>query len=240
MKTTEWGHVSHLQFMPKFFPMSCYLVEEDDGLTLIDACMPSMAKSIAATIEQTGKPLSRILLTHAHADHIGAVPALKLKYPNAKIGISRRDAILLKGDRSLLQNEAQSPIRGGVPKKAPFEPDFLLQDGDRVGSLVAISTPGHTPGHMAYLESRTNTLIAGDAFQTKGGLAVSGHMKLIFPFPALATWNTPTAIESARKLAALQPARLAVGHGAALDNPVPAMNAAIAAAEQYWQKKAAR
>lgn len=239
MKIIHWGPVAHLPFLPRLFPMSCTLVKEDDGLTLIDACMPPMAKAIAEAISQTGLPLARIVLTHAHADHIGAVPALKKLYPDAAIGISRRDALLLKGDRGLLAGEPQSPVRGGVPKQAPFAPDFLIEDGDRIGSLVAIPTPGHTPGHMAFMETRTNTLIVGDAFSTKGGIAVSGHMKLSFPFPALATWHGPTAIESARKLAALQPARLVVGHGSPIEQPVTAMNDAIASAERYWQKKAA-
>ncbi|MFD0674178.1 MBL fold metallo-hydrolase [Cohnella sp. GCM10027633] len=240
MKTNVWGPVRQLQFLPALFPMNAYLVEERDGLTLIDACMPAMAKSISAAIEATGKPLSRIVLTHAHGDHIGTVPALKKTFPTARIGISRRDAALLKGDRSLLPGEPASPVRGSVPKRSPFEPDFLIEDGERIGSLVAIASPGHTPGHLAFLETATNTLIAGDAFQTKGGLAVSGHMKLRFPFPALATWHAPTAILSARKLAALTPDRLAVGHGAAIDGPVALMNDAIEAAETYLRKKVSR
>ncbi|WP_027088118.1 MBL fold metallo-hydrolase [Cohnella panacarvi] len=239
MKMIQWGPVSHLPFLPRLFPMGCTLVKEDDGLTLIDACMPPMAKAIAKAISRTGLPLARIVLTHAHGDHIGAVPALKKLYPDAAIGISRRDALLLKGDRGLLPGEPQSPVRGDVPKQAPFAPDFLIEDGDRIGSLVAIAASGHTPGHMAFMETRTNTIIVGDAFSTKGGIAVSGHMKLSFPFPALATWHGPTAIESARKLAALQPARLVVGHGSHVEHPVTAMNDAIAAAERYWQKKAA-
>jgi len=239
MKTMEWGPVVHLPFLPRLFPMSCTLVKEDDGLTLIDACMGPMSKAIAETISQTGLPLTRMILTHAHGDHIGAVNALKKLYPDAVVGISRRDALLLKGDRGLLAGELQSPVRGDVPKRAPFTPDFLFEDGERIGSLLAIATPGHTPGHMAFMETRTNTLIVGDAFSTKGGIAVSGHMKLSFPFPALATWHGPTAIESARKLAALQPARLVVGHGSPIENPVSAMDEAIAAAERYWRKKAA-
>lgn len=240
MKVIEWGPVTHLPFFPRLFPMSCTLVKEEDGLTLIDACMPPMAKAIAETISQTGLPLARIVLTHAHADHIGAVPALMKLYPEVKVGISRRDALLLRGDKGLLEGEPQTPVRGGVPKQAPFAPDFLVDDGDRIGSLIAIAAPGHTPGHMIYMETRTNTLIVGDAFQTKGGIAVSGHLKLGFPFPAFATWHGPTALESARKLAALDPARLVVGHGPAIERPGSAMNDAILAAERYWQKKAAQ
>lgn len=232
MKKLTWGPLTQLRFMPGFFPIECYILEEENGITLIDAGMPFIAKGIHAAIEATGKPLLRILLTHAHEDHIGAVPYLKKQYPAASVGISARDARLLAGDRSLLPGEAESPVRGGVPKRAPFTPDFLIGDGDVFGTLRAVAAPGHTPGHMAFFDSASRSLIAGDAFQTRGGLAVSGQLKLTFPFPAMATWHAPTALASARKLLALAPDRLAVGHGPALEKPDAAIAKAIADAER--------
>ena len=41
-------------------------------------------------------------------------------------------------------------------------------------------TPGHTPGSMSFLDIRNKALIVGDAFQTRGGTAVSGQMKFWF------------------------------------------------------------
>jgi glyoxylase-like metal-dependent hydrolase (beta-lactamase superfamily II) len=98
--------------------------------------------------------------------------------------------------------------------------------------LEVVPAPGHTPGHVAFLDTRDRSLIAGDAFQTQFGIAVSGTLKLMFPFPALATWHKPTALQTARALRALNPSRLAVGHGPTLDNPLAAMDAAILAAER--------
>jgi glyoxylase-like metal-dependent hydrolase (beta-lactamase superfamily II) len=109
-------------------------------------------------------------------------------------------------------------------------PSRLLYEGDRVGSLQVVSTPGHTPGHIALFDPRDGTLIAGDAFQTRAGVAVSGTVRLLFPFPALATWSRPLALGSARQLRALQPARLAVGHGEVLEQPLVEMDRAIAVA----------
>jgi glyoxylase-like metal-dependent hydrolase (beta-lactamase superfamily II) len=237
MNKTTWGPITQLIFAPKLFPMNCYLVEDNDGVTLIDACMPFVAKAIYTAIQATGKPLTRILLTHAHEDHIGAVPFLKEKYPDAKIGMSRREQTILNGDRAILPHEPQTPLKGGVPKKALFSPDFIIEENDRIGSLLAVAAPGHSPGHLAFLETTTNTLIAGDAFQTKGGLAVSGHMKWTFPFPAMATWHTPTAIASARKLLSLKPSMLVVGHGYALIQPSSAIQQAIVEAEQRLNRK---
>ncbi|WP_059049008.1 MBL fold metallo-hydrolase [Paenibacillus senegalimassiliensis] len=223
--------VSQLAFLPNVFPVNCYLVEEQDGLTLIDTGMSFSAKGILQTAERLGQPITRIVLTHAHLDHVGGLDLLKEALPDVPVYISRRDALLLEGDLSLLPEEPNTPIRGSVPTKVKTRADVLLQDGDHVGSLLAIAVPGHTPGSMAFLDTRNRILIAGDAFQTRGGIAVSGKVKPWFPFPALATWCKTEAIESARKLIELQPALLAVGHGPMLEQPIDAIRRAIMEAE---------
>ena len=96
-----------------------------------------------------------------------------------------------------------------------------------MGSLQVIATPGHTPGHVSFLDPRSNTLICGDAFATLGGVATSAKGNWRFPLPAMATWHKPTELESARKLLALNPGHLAPGHGRIVDSPTAAMRAAI-------------
>ncbi|GMK37105.1 MBL fold metallo-hydrolase [Paenibacillus sp. CCS19] len=234
MKTTKSGALTQLTFLPYLLPMNCYLLEEGDGLTLIDCAMAFSAKRIMQAAAAIGKPITRIVLTHAHGDHIGALDVLKQQLPNVKVFISARDARLLRGDRSLDANEPQQPIKGSVPKAGAIHttPDVELQPGDRVGSLTVIPTPGHTPGHIALWQESTRTLIAGDAMQTSGGTAVSGKMQPFFPFPAMATWSKEEAVASAKRLLTLEPAVLAVGHGAMLHQPAQAMAAAIVAAER--------
>lgn len=234
MKMTRHEQVYQLAFMPNIFPVNCYLVEEEKSLTLIDAALPNHAAAILKAAERIGKPITRIVLTHAHGDHIGALDALKKQLPDVTVYISARDSRLLNGDRSLDPHEANTPIRGDVPKpdKIVTRPDVLLQDGDRVGSLLAVSTPGHTPGSMSFLDSRSHALIAGDAFQLRGGIAVSGQIRPLFPFPAMATWNNIEALRSAIKLHKLKPTLLAVGHGNLLVHPEAAMEQAIKTASR--------
>lgn len=227
MKVTQMGTVYQLSFLPHFFPVNCYLVEEKHSLTLIDAALPYSAGAILATAASIGKPITEILLTHGHEDHVGALDRLKTSLPNAKVSISSRDARLLAGDRSLLPDEGAAPIRGGVPKGIKTHPDRLLQEGEQIGSLQVVACPGHTPGSMAFMDVRNRALIAGDAFQTRGGAAVSGTLKLWFPFPAMATWDKGKAMESAEKLLALDPSLLAVGHGAMLNQPHSIMQRVI-------------
>ena len=232
MKMVQAMTVYQLSFMPRLFPVNCYFVEEEDSLTLIDTALPYSAKAILQAMRNIGKTITRIALTHAHNDHVGALDALKQALPDATVYISKRDARLLAGDFTLDADEPATPINGGFAKALKTRANILLQDGDRVGSLLALAVPGHTPGSMAFLDTRNDALIAGDAFQTRGGIAVSGRLRPWFPFPALATWNKEKALESARTLRAYNPTLLAAGHGELLHRPGPAIDRAIAEAER--------
>ena len=216
-------HSPHLYRLVRYGLINVYLVLEDDGLTVVDTAVSGTEKQIVKAAEKLEQPVRRILLTHAHVDHVGSLDALHALYPDAEVVISARDARFLTGDMSLDEGEPQVKLRGGFPT-VKTRPTQLLKDGDTVGSLQAVASPGHTPGHMAFLDMRDGTLIAGDAFQTQAGLAVAGQLRLLFPPPALATWHKPTALGSARKLTALEPKRLAVGHGRVLGNPTVAMH----------------
>jgi glyoxylase-like metal-dependent hydrolase (beta-lactamase superfamily II) len=80
---------------------------------------------------------------------------------------------------------------------------------------------------VSFLDTRDRTLIAGDVFTTIGGVAVTNHFYVRFPFAAMATWDKAKDLESARSLRALDPAVLVVGHGAAVRDPSAAMDEAI-------------
>jgi glyoxylase-like metal-dependent hydrolase (beta-lactamase superfamily II) len=214
----------------RFGFVNAYLVEEDDGLTLVDTAIPGSAKAIRAAAEKLGRPIVRIALTHAHGDHIGSLDALAKALPDAEISISERDARLLAKNRTTDPGEPpEAKMRGFYPG-AKTRPTRTLSAGDRVGSLEAIAAPGHTPGHVAFLDTRDRTLIAGDAFSTIGGVATSAKANPLFPLPVMATWHKPTALASARALRALDPSRLAVGDGPIVDAPGAAMDKAIARA----------
>ena len=214
----------------RFGFVNAYLVEEEDGLTLVDTAIPGSAKAIVAAAETLGRPIVRIALTHAHGDHIGSLDALAKTLPDIEIAISDLDARLLAKNTTTDPGEPpEAKMRGSYPG-AKTRPTRTLTAGDRVGSLEVVASPGHTPGHVAFLDTRDRTLIAGDAYSTIGGVATSAKANPFFPLPVMATWHKPTALESARALRALDPSRLAVGHGPIVDAPGAAMDKAIAKA----------
>jgi glyoxylase-like metal-dependent hydrolase (beta-lactamase superfamily II) len=207
--------------------VNAYLVEEPDGLTLVDALLPGGQKKILAAAATIGAPIVRIALTHAHGDHIGALDKLAAALPGVAVLISARDARLLEKDKTLDPGEPQGSWRGSYPG-AKTRPTATFEAGERVGSLEVHAAPGHTPGHVAFLDARDRTLYCGDAYSTLGGVATTAKANPRFPLPAYATWHRPTELESARALRALDPARLAPGHGKVVEAPGGAMDRAIA------------
>jgi glyoxylase-like metal-dependent hydrolase (beta-lactamase superfamily II) len=193
--------------------------------------VPRSAKVALRAAEGLGAPIVRIALTHAHGDHIGSLDELAAALPGIEVLISARDARLLEKDMSLDPGEPQGKLRGSYPG-AKTHPTRTLAPGDMVGSLEVVAAPGHTPGHVAFLDRRDATLLCGDAYTTLGGVATTDRVRLPFPLASMATWDPATELESARALRALEPARLAPGHGKVVEAPAGAMEAAIAKASR--------
>ncbi|MDR1189724.1 MAG: MBL fold metallo-hydrolase [Bifidobacteriaceae bacterium] len=230
MRVRRYGQIAQLTLWAAIFPVNCYLVREEDGFTLVDTTLavgaPGVARVVGDRVRDSGAPLRRIALTHAHQDHIGGLDRLRAAFPDCQVLLPARSVPILAGDLGLLEGEAPGEIRGRYRPVATV-PDVLLEDGDRVGSLEVVVSPGHSPDSVSFRDVRDGALICGDAFQTKGGLAVSGDRRTLFPWVAAATWSLPTAIASARRLAGLDPSRLMPGHGDVLADPAGAVASVI-------------
>jgi glyoxylase-like metal-dependent hydrolase (beta-lactamase superfamily II) len=208
--------------LTRFGLMNAYLVREDDGFTLVDTTMGKVGQELVDAARAAGGPIRRVALTHGHGDHVGGLDNLKDTLgTELEVYMPEIDARILAGERVV-----EGKLTGSWPT-VRTAPDVRLAAGDRVGSLEVVSSPGHTPGHIAFLDTRDRALIAGDVFTAFGALNVSDHVYWRFPVAALATYDKARDRESARALRALDPSLLVVGHGPATRTPAAAMDAAI-------------
>jgi glyoxylase-like metal-dependent hydrolase (beta-lactamase superfamily II) len=220
--------------------VNCYLVWESDGFTLIDTTISGASDDILSAARNLGSPIRRILLTHAHVDHIGSLDELTGKLPDVSVAIGGRESLMLpkppQQNLKPLPGEPQCKLKGGYPgAKTPAT--HLIDPGELYGSLRAIPTPGHTPGHISFLDERDGTLYAGDAMVTVGGEPhISGCGPWFFPFPKFATWDKALAVASIERLIREPPAtpikHLAPGHGPKIDGGLNLLEAALREAKK--------
>jgi glyoxylase-like metal-dependent hydrolase (beta-lactamase superfamily II) len=221
MRTTPFtGH--HTQLTRLRF-VNAYLVREADGFTLVDTTLKGAADDLIGAAREAGDEIRRIVLTHGHGDHSGGLDGLKERLGDAvQIFVPTDDERILAGE---WKPEGKLP---GMWPQVATRADVRLNAGDRVGSLEVVAAPGHTPGHVALLDTRDRTLLCGDTFTTMAGVAVTAKKLQRFPLAAMATWSPDLDRASARTLRALDPARLAPGHGPVVEAPAEAMDRAIA------------
>jgi glyoxylase-like metal-dependent hydrolase (beta-lactamase superfamily II) len=206
--------------------VNAFLVREDDGFTLVDTTVGGGADKLVQAARDAGGEIRRIALTHGHGDHVGSLDALKQKFGNTvEVLMPDLDARIHAGENVL---DGQKPP-GSWPR-ITTRPNVRLTGGERIGSLEVIPTPGHTPGHVSFLDTRDRTVIVGDTLTAIGDLVVSSHFYWRFPLAAPATWDKGKDVESARRIRALDPAMLVFGHGGPVRGPTADLDKAIARA----------
>lgn len=110
-------------------------------------------------VEKLGVNIKQILLTHGHLDHVGAATMLAKHYDVKIIGPSQEDEFLLT---SLPQQSTQF----GFPYTDSFLPDHWLKEGEQIQvgniSLDVLFCPGHTPGHIVFINHLDKLAFVGD------------------------------------------------------------------------------
>ena len=213
----------------RFGFVNVYLVEEEDGLTLIDAMMPAQLEGDPrrgredreADHDDPAHPRPRrphrLARRTARGAARGGGPDLRARLPLARQGHDARPG----------------RAAGQAARQLPRREDEADADGHagRAGRLARGRSPppATRPATSPSSTSATAPSTRGDACSTLGGVATSAKMNPRFPLVGFATWHKPTALESAKALRALEPARLAPGHGKVVENPGAAMDAAIKA-----------
>jgi hydroxyacylglutathione hydrolase len=178
------------------------------GDVLIDAATRQAQRRIFSQI--SGRTVSAHALTHAHPDHQGSSHAVC-----TRLGIP-----LWCGQGDVPAMETPGGVTGSGGWETWVQRTFwagpahpvarALVEGDEVGGFTVLETPGHSPGHVSYWRESDRALIVGDVLFNLNML--TGRPGLREP-PDAFTPDPPRNRESARRLAALEPALTCFGHG---------------------------
>jgi len=122
-----------------------------------------------------------VILTHTHADHIGALPHLKREWPHLKLLASAPGSKILNmselynefllvdlGIAQLMKAKAEFDEMPATPEDYRFEVDLIVEGGDTIelGDGITweiIDSQGHSPCHISMYEKKEATLVLGDA-----------------------------------------------------------------------------
>jgi glyoxylase-like metal-dependent hydrolase (beta-lactamase superfamily II) len=192
-----------------------YLIREPDGLTIIDAGISLAANRIAKQLKKAGhrpRDVKRILITHAHPDHVGGLPRLK-ELTGASVMASSIERPVVEGKVPIQSKPKEKMTRLGRilsarPLTLPGTPvDKEIGEGDvlpLMGGLHVLATPGHAPGHISFWQPDKGLLICGDVIFNLIGLTL--------PLP-LYTVDMNENKRSIKRLAGLEPKVVCFGHG---------------------------
>jgi len=138
--------------------VGCYIVEHVASRKAAVIDPGDDGEAILGEIGRLGVSVDRILLTHGHFDHVGAVGLLREK-TGAKVHIHEADVEQMKSAKR------QGLLFGlRIPDTPP--PDVLVGEGDRVTfaalEFLVSHTPGHTPGCVSYILETEKMAFIGD------------------------------------------------------------------------------
>ena len=191
---------------------NAYLVEiGGQSLALIDTGTPGKEQKVLGYLSSIGrKPsdISYIILTHPDADHSGSAARLKA-LTGAKVAIGKLDAPRLSGEMKLKEASGFGSVMiglfGSMMKVERMKADMELNDGDTIGPLTILDTPGHTDGSVSVYKSN-EAIFVGDLLRTDG----SGKLKLS---SANMSRSVPQMKASTEKISKLEFSMLLPGHG---------------------------
>jgi glyoxylase-like metal-dependent hydrolase (beta-lactamase superfamily II) len=141
------------------FQENCYVIGDEVSGVGIVIDPGDEAARISLAVEQTKLEIEKILLTHAHVDHVGAVAALVDEYSCPVL--AHREA-----EPMLKQAPTQAMMMGLKFGKVPIL-DGYIEDEEVVevggSKLRSLYTPGHAPGHLAFYVEEEGLVLSGDA-----------------------------------------------------------------------------
>lgn len=218
--------------------VNVYLVRGAGSWSLVDAGWAGDAAAIRAAAGElfgADTPPASIILTHHHPDHGGSARELSRGW-GVPVWVHPGELPLALGDVSALRHDSgpldRWAILPALRAMGRRRMEAVLERGSLTGAArpldpdaappglrgwQVLSTPGHTPGHIALVRWDDRACITGDALATVELNALPGMVlgtRRISVSPWLTTWDWTAAKSSAVAVAALAPQVIAGGHGA--------------------------
>lgn len=155
------------------FMQNCTILWDEDSLEAVIVDPGGEAEKLISTIEKQGLKLTKVLLTHGHFDHVGAAAAVSKHFSVPIYGPQKEDLFWIEG----LSEQSQM---FGVEDCPHFMPDRWLEEGDQVtcGAITfsVLHCPGHTPGHIIFVNHQDKLISMGDVL-FKGGVGRSDFLR---------------------------------------------------------------
>ncbi len=186
------------------------------GDVLVDAGMRLDRGRILKQV--AGREINAHALTHAHPDHYGASRAI-VDALGIPLWCGADDAEAVEAGKVVGPRGIKLP----GPRAAPVA--RRLREGDEVAGFTVLETPGHSPGHVSYWRESDRTLVCGDVMWGWHPFRLGGPIRE--PIPPFSP-DPPRNRDSARRIAALEPALVCFGHGPALRDDPGRLAAAVA------------
>lgn len=185
-----------------------YLLQDEDALTLVDAGLKGIGGRILRQISDAGHSpaaVRRILMTHAHPDHIGSLQVVQ-QATGAEVWCHPLEKPVIEGDIPI--PGPSSGLRFPPQKVDPAPVSRTFVEGETLpilGGLQVIETPGHAPGHVSFWHPERRLMIVGDVI-------FYFFNRMTLPL-AMATVDMDENRRSVQKLAPFQPDTMLFGHG---------------------------
>jgi glyoxylase-like metal-dependent hydrolase (beta-lactamase superfamily II) len=152
--------------------INSFAFEDIDGsLTLVDAGLRGATRRLLAALAEMGRTpdqVTRILITHAHLDHVGSAKRLRATTGGA-LQVHTDDAEFVRQGRPP-PHDLSTPLARVLSFAQRRQPrsavDATVQENDVLpvaGGVRVLHTPGHSPGHCSFLHESSGVLITGDA-----------------------------------------------------------------------------
>jgi glyoxylase-like metal-dependent hydrolase (beta-lactamase superfamily II) len=201
----ERAHLGEFRLVPPWLTINCFVIRSGDKTILVDSGFAGKTEQVGRlaenlkTINVAPADIDMIVMTHMHPDHEAGLTEASGKaiFPNAELLLHENELAFWRDDGAMTRAtpEGQGDFHLARAALAAYGDRVRTVKADQVAPGVrAFPTPGHTPGHTAWLVESN-----GDALLIWGDIVHFPGMQFAFPDTSVAYDIDPVAAAEGRK-----------------------------------------